>query len=115
VSRIDQFLNLNLGTVAALSPPVDVAFAEHLRRVVLDCRDRPADSKPRKVTLEVTIVPQPQGDVCDDVALTFQVKDTVPVRKSRSYHLGVQRNGQLIFRPENPEDVNQPGLFQGDE
>lgn len=84
------------------------AFAAELRRVVLDCDDRPADGKARKVLLQLDVVPviDDQGNL-DSVKGAFQIKSTVPQRRSKVYSFGVREGGKLVFNDLSEDNINQ--------
>jgi len=87
---------------------INEAFMAELRRVAMDCEDRPADNKVRKVSLELQIEP-----VCDDQgqldSLTgkFHVTSTVPKRRSKSYSFGFRRGGKLVFNDLSEDNIHQ--------
>lgn len=89
------------------------AFNQAIRRAVLDCEDRPAETKTRKVVLQCELKP-----VCDDrgeltdVAFLFQVKDSVPTRKSKVYRGAYRKTGgtNLVFNDLSDEDPGQGTL-----
>ena len=56
----------------------EALFNRGISECVDDCRDRPGDPKPRKLTLEVEFVPivSAQGHA-DDVRVTMQVRTRV--------------------------------------
>lgn len=83
------------------------AFAQELKRVALDCDDRPTDNKPRKVTLEAVLVPIPQDGALDSVAAKFQVTSSVPKRRSKQYNLGFRHGGKLVFNDLSEENIHQ--------
>ena len=103
-------------TLAALMEDLDggrihEAFAQELKRVVMDCDDRPGDKKPRKVLLQLDIAPiiDEHGNL-DSVAGAFQIKSTVPQRKSKVYSFGVRQGGQLVFNDLSDDNINQRTL-----
>lgn len=85
-----------------------LAFQTHVHRAAVDCMDRPADAKPRKVLLQVEILPvmEPGGD-CTEVALTIQAKSVIPPHQTKAYSMGLRRNGVLVFNPDSPDHVDQ--------
>ena len=90
---------------------IGIAFQHELKRVVADCEDRPADTKPRTVTLTMQIVPVPTTDgtvvTLDSIAAKFQVASSVPKRRSKQYSFGARSGGQLVFNDMSEENVNQ--------
>lgn len=87
---------------------VHEAFMAELRRVSIDCEDRPADDKVRKVSLELQLVP-----VCDDsgqldsLSGKFHVTSTVPKRRSKSYSFGFRKGGRLVFNDLSDDNIHQ--------
>jgi len=87
---------------------ISEAFMTELRRVALDCDDRPADDKARKVTLELQITPVCDEHGClDTVRGKFHVKSTVPQRRSRSYDFAYRAGGQLVFNDMSDDNFRQ--------
>lgn len=88
-----------------------VAFATHLKRAADDCYDRPVDNRPRKVTIQIELVPVPEanGD-CGEVNADVKITSTIPPHQTKTLSLGLRHNGMLVHRTESPHNVNQPGL-----
>ena len=90
---------------------IGLAINQELRKAALDCEDRPADKRPRKVTLTLDMVP-----VCDDagdvesVFVSAQVKAIHPSRKSRKFDMSLRKNGVLAFNEDSLENVDQKTL-----
>jgi len=86
---------------------IRAAFEQALARCEADCKDRPAVSDPRKVALSCTLVPviNPDGEMesCD---VQFQITDSVPKRKSKTYNMRSTRTG-LLFNELSPDAVHQ--------
>jgi len=91
---------------------VNEAFAQAMKRAVADCEDRPDVTDARKVALQCELVPVigEGGKHLDTVSFRFQVKDTIPTRKSRVYSASVKSGGRLAWSDESPENVSQLGL-----
>ncbi|MHB8953526.1 MAG: hypothetical protein ACYC4U_11200 [Pirellulaceae bacterium] len=87
---------------------INEAFMAELRRVALDCEDRPADSKTRKVSLELQIEPivDDQGQL-DSLSGKFHVTSSVPKRRSKSYSFGFRRGGKLVFNDLSDDNIHQ--------
>lgn len=102
-------MQLNLENLKDLDDGrVSVAFISELRRVVLDCIDRPGDKNARKVTLEFRVVPQIGEDgQCEGADGDFQIKAVIPQRKSKTYGFNVNKRGDLSFSSTSPEDPDQ--------
>ena len=96
---------------------IAAALDREVAYAVADCRDRPAEDKVRKVLLQIELIPQPDpstGDV-DAVEMKFQVKSTIPTRKSRKYSVGVKPNNTLYYNSDSPDNVNQGTLLPEDD
>lgn len=106
---IESLKDLDGGKAAA-------AFETHVKRAAIDCLDRPADNKPRKVTLEVAITPvlEPGGD-CTEVEVQIYAKSTVPPHRTKPYSFGLRRNGVLVFNPDSTDNIDQSTLLPGEE
>lgn len=83
------------------------AFRLALKRVQHDCTDRPALAKARTVVLKLNAIPHAddEGDL-QTVKITFDVKETIPQRSTRSYEMSAQR-GAFLFNRHAPENPNQ--------
>lgn len=111
---------LSLATLKDLDDGrVAVAFLHELTRIVQDCEDRPGDKKSRKVLLQGEVTPIMFEDgTLDSVKVEFQIKSSVPTRKSKTYTMAVrkgQRGAMLVFSSENPEDHRQKSLIDDSE
>lgn len=86
---------------------ISAAFEHALKRCEMDCKDRPATNKARKVTLVAELVPvcSDSGDL-ESVDVSFQIKDTVPTRESASYNMKAVAGG-LVFNELSKDDINQ--------
>jgi hypothetical protein len=90
---------------------IGVAINQELRKAALDCDDRPADKRPRKVTLQLELVPVvDEAGNCDSVDVSAQVKAVHPSRKSRKFDMSLRKNGVLAFNEESLDDVDQQTL-----
>jgi hypothetical protein len=87
---------------------INEAFMSELKRVALDCEDRPADNKTRKVSLELQIEPvcDEQGQL-DSLSGKFHVTSTVPKRRSKSYSFGFRKGGRLVFNDLSDDNIHQ--------
>lgn len=85
-------------------------FDQALHRLEADCRDRPTLKRPRKVTLEVAIVPQTdeQGNLLQ-VLMQADVKESVPKRTTNVYRMLAGRTG-LFVNELSPDDPAQMTL-----
>lgn len=106
---------LSLETLPQLDEKIAEAFRRHLERAAHDCYDRPADGKPRKVTLEVGLVPVIESDLtCKEVKLQAMVTSAVPKHKTKVLSVGLRPNAALVFNPDSLENVDQ-ATFLDDE
>jgi len=99
---------------------VALAFEQAMERAIADCEDRPGEEKPRKVNLQCELVPVRDGETggLDTIAFVYQVKDTVPTRKSRVFNGAVRVTGgqrRLVYSDESPGNVHQRSIFDQDE
>lgn len=91
---------------------VRAAFEQAIARCETDCKDRPAVTDSRKVTLSVTLSPIVGEDgEMESCNLQFQVLDSVPKRKSKVYNMKATRAG-LVFNELSPDDIHQMTLDQ---
>lgn len=89
---------------------IQEAFNQALKRCIDDCNDRPALEEGRKLALTVTVVPQVGDDGrCETCNVSFQVLDTQPKRRSRTYNMKTVGGG-LFFNELAPSDVRQQTL-----
>lgn len=101
---LDTLKNLDFGKVSK-------AFSRELKHCVLDCMDRPNDDGARVVNLTLTLKPVTSGQECEACTGEFEVKSKVPVRRSRTFSLGVKNTGALYFNEDSPDAVDQTTLF----
>lgn len=92
------------------------AFNQAIKRAAVDCIDRPGETKERKVNLQIGIKPimEDDGDATT-VKYAFEVKDTIPTRKSKVYEASLQRNGTLIFNDMSDDAADQTTFSSFDE
>ncbi len=91
---------------------IALAVDQALARIARDIEDRPGDDRPRSVNLQISVKPNlDQDGMCDTTAALIQIKETIPTRKIPEYSFGLCKGGMLVHRSDNPNDVNQPGLF----
>jgi hypothetical protein len=92
------------------------AFGVHLMRAAKDCLDRPGDSKPRKVTLEIGVVPVlDEGGTCDKVKFQIHASSSLPKHRTRVYEAALRANGMLAFNVDFPDEADQSSLLPEDE
>lgn len=91
---------------------VATAFIHELKRVVLDCIDRPGDKNLRKVALEFELTPIVADDgSCESADGQFKIKSKVPDRKTKTYSFGVNKRGQLSYSQNSPDNIDQTTIF----
>jgi len=99
--KLEELAELDGGRVA-------VAFAQAQARVVADCEDRPGELTARKILLQMEVVPVIDEDgKCSGVKSSFQIKDSIPTRKSKQYDFGLDPSGRLYYSDESPGNVDQ--------
>lgn len=110
---------LTLSTLPKLDfGKIDAAFRAEMDRAVEDCKDRPLESKARKVSINFLLAPKIdkaaglEGNNADEVELQCEVTSTVPKRKTRVYTMRTQQNNGLLFQPDSPDEPDQPGMFK---
>jgi hypothetical protein len=91
-----------------------IAFRRAVEDGVKDCQDRPTDDRPRKVFLELQLVPiaeeDPQFENTYRAGLItgqFRIKTTLPHRQTKPYSFGLDGQGRLYFSSESPLNVRQ--------
>lgn len=62
--------------------------------------------KARKVTLEITITPEIDGERLDSCTVEFDIKERIPARSSKAYNMRAGHGG-LLFNELSPDDVDQ--------
>lgn len=113
-----MLMKLELAAIAGLDEGrIGMAFADALRRCEEHCRDLPALEKPRKVLLEVSMVPEydATSQSCVAVAVSFKVADTVPKRESTTYVMKALHGGGLVYNDMSPDDIRQMTLDQANQ
>jgi len=88
-----------------LKAAFDLAF----QRLIEDCKDRPELPAARRVTLTVTVKPRTEQGSLDTVDVTFDIKDALPKRSTRSYNMSVGRAGAL-WNELSPDQIRQTTL-----
>ena len=79
---------VDLRRIYKLDPAVGEALNQAYLRALSDCEDRPGNKEPRKVCLEVSLVPRvDEQSNFDEVEMGFKVVDKSPVRKSKTHKL----------------------------
>lgn len=84
-----------------------LAFQQAITRAVADCEDRPGEGKGRSIALVAEIVPVMFDNHLDTVNVSFQVKESLPTRKSKTYNMGVRKGGKLVFNDLSDDNIHQ--------
>jgi len=106
-----ETVELSLETLAELDGGIVNAIVADLQtKAAIDCMNRPEESKPRTINVQLEYTPVFERGECVDVNVQVLVKAAQPVSRTRVYRVGVKRNGRLFFAPENPDDIGQRGL-----
>lgn len=88
--------------------PVDLQFQEELARVIQDCVDRPQVSKPRSVTIKMSVEPIPnQLGKIEDVMVDFTFDHKCPPATSRPYSCAVTPEMGLAFSNDRLDNIRQ--------
>jgi len=95
---------------------IPIAFDKLLKQAQMDCKDRPAVKKPRKIVLQMEVTPVvDEMGMLDSVDTTFQLKYVSPPMASKDYNLGVrQKAGQpmLVFNDLSDGNFRQRTIDQ---
>lgn len=94
---------------------IKAAVDLHLKKLTSDCIDRPGCKTPRKLKLELFVVPQVDPDTgqCDDVNIEFDIGSKVPNHRSRPVNCKVRKTSAgplLLFNDLSEGNVNQRTL-----
>ena len=102
--KLQTLADFNGGKVAA-------AFDHHVKRVIEDCDDRPGETKARKITLEVEVVPRIlQDGAATDCEITAKVKSTVPAHIAAPVVCQIRRGGIAAFNDLSEDNPHQRTL-----
>lgn len=106
---LDSLRKLDLGKASTM-------FDMAISRLAADCLDRPADDRPREVTMKLIIKPyvDPDGS-CSNVDLQIKVTSKIPEHQTKPYNLGIRDDGALLFNEHSPDQFGQLGLFEDGE
>lgn len=107
--RIENVAQLDSGRIAE-------AFNMALAQVLEDCTDRPAFSKPRKVTLEVIVKPTNNDG---EVSTSFNIGSKIPGKSSNAVIMQMRRAGAsnrrcAVFSAVANDQPDQQSLFNED-
>lgn len=97
---------------------VQTAFDRLVAAAIADCIDRPAEKKPRKVTLAIAFSPIPEliGNeyFADRAACKIAVKPSFPEMATGVLDFSIQNRAgraEALFAPDSPESVDQATMF----
>ena len=91
---------------------IDIA----LKQAIADCHDRPGVKGPRKIMVELAVVPTPddRGSSMVRAAVGFNIKTTNPPR-GVVLPMSVGKNGELMFNSDAPDNPDQKTLYDDDQ
>ena len=113
-----NYETLTLDTVSKVDGRIARLFERQVNRICDDCRDRPADKKPRKLIVQFSFEPvlDPESRECETVKMSVQVKAKVPDYQSAVYPMVCTHKGGLKFNADLPESHDQQAIgFPNDE
>ncbi len=115
-----NLVELDLSTIQQLQGGAVFQQAQKLiAAAVADCENRPAEERPRKVSIQLEILPVSRFEEIDDahtkrvldgVKLRLQMDVKCPTRKTMEFDCGVGENHALMFNPDSPHNHRQAGL-----
>lgn len=111
-----NYESLQLATLGTVNPNIEAMFQKHVRNIVDDVMNRPAEKKERKLLLELTVAPivvenENTGErECHEVWVNLRAKSKIPTFQTRNYQMKVTKGG-LLFNKEIPEQLHQPSLI----
>lgn len=105
-------VELNLKSLDELDEGrVATAFVHELKRVVLDCMDRPGDKSARNVSLVFKLTPVIADDgSCESANGEFAIHSSTPKRKSKTYNFAVNKKGHLGYSQHSEDNAAQRTL-----
>ena len=87
------------------------AFNQQIKRVAMDCLDRPGCTDLRKVTLEVVVRPVKEQTTCEHVDVRVKVRSSIPEYHTQPYNMKVRANGFFVFSEDSPDSIDQTTFF----
>ena len=90
------------------------AFNQQVKRVAMDCLDRPGCLEPRKVTLEIVVRPVKEQTTCEHVDVQVKVRSSIPEYHTQLYDMKVRANGIFVFSEDSPDSIDQTTFFDGE-
>lgn len=89
---------------------ITTAFNHELDYAARDCLDRPGDTRPRTITLQVDLKPIIDDDgLCESINIKFQTRCKIPTRRSKAYNLSLRKNGAIAFSDTSAD--GKPTMF----
>lgn len=89
----------------------DRMFQREIAVIVDDILQRPGDSSSRSVTLNLIVTPQDtQKGIVERCRVEFEAFSKVPRQRTAPHEMMPHAQGGLLFRPDEPDDVNQETL-----
>jgi hypothetical protein len=87
---------------------VKLLFGRLLKTAGQDCWDRPAEKKPRVVTIKIGFTPQidPQGN-CEGVEFHVEGNVSTPRLRTKSLPAGLNKAGQMWFFSEEVPSLEE--------
>jgi hypothetical protein len=82
-------------------------FDQQIKRIALDCLDRPESTDPRKVIMEVIVRPIKEQKTCEHVDVQIKVKSSIPEYHTKVYDMKMRANGLIIFNEDSPDNPDQ--------
>lgn len=104
--NLQKFDLANLATIDG--GRIAIAFEQALKRVAMDCDDRPGEKKDRTITLQLAVAPKLDVDgLAEECDVQITVSDSVPKRKSKVYNMSMRKGGHLLFHPDSVDNHAQ--------
>jgi hypothetical protein len=109
VKVVNEFSTVALATIDG--GRVAAAINQELKKAALDCDDRPGESRPRKIVVEILMVPvADETGLADSVKLACKIKASHPDRRSRVFDMSLRKGGKLAYDEESLDNVDQQTL-----
>jgi hypothetical protein len=125
VARMAGLEKFSLASLATFdNGRIAANFDQLLDGAIRDCQDRPNDDKPRKLLVQIEISPVSDVEngqvICSGTNTSFQLKSTVPTRKTNVYSMGMRKLGKdnkptLIYNNDSLDNVDQKTIFDDSE
>ncbi len=91
-----------------------ILWNAEMRRVMLDCKDRPNDTHARICKIEFRCVPKENTDG-DEVNIEVQVISTVPKQVTCTHTVTLKANGTAFFHPDLVDEPDGSTLYDDDQ